>query len=279
MANSEVIKHFKKDNIIADFLTSYGTEADDRTSLFIRQRKNLIIEQVQKYYKDARILEVGCGIGDLSIELAELGYDCVAIDISDEAIEMARQKIPEKLKGSVSFSVGDLNELPIEKPYDVLIANGVIPYFEDKKEFLDCISKQLNSNGRSFITHRNSLFNLFALNRGTLEFIQEHLSFIDKDISTELSKEITGIDKERNSFSNSHLYRSEEVPFEMEALYKASNMDLSIIHSCCIHTQPPRIDDSSAEDYIIAQQKYQSDWRGLLLGSQFLAIAQKNVSI
>lgn len=275
MADENVINHFKQDNIISDFLKSYDIKSMDRTSVFIQQRKNLIAEQVKVNFDTARILEVGCGIGDVSIDLAKNGYDCTAIDTSDEAIKTAKQQTPESLKGSVKFSVQDLNDLPHDNAYDVVIANGVIPYFKDKNNFLRLIAGQLKKNGMSFITHKNALFNLFALNEGTLDFMQDHFSVFNKNLKSELEQSVAGLSEKKNQFTNSHLYRSEEIPFEMSELYNDMGLNVTGIKYCCIHTQPPRIDNSPAEDFIRAHDMFQSDWKGMFLGSQFLVVAKK----
>lgn len=39
-----------------------------------------------------RILDFGCATGDYCLELKRLGYDCVAVDINEEYIKIARQK-------------------------------------------------------------------------------------------------------------------------------------------------------------------------------------------
>ncbi|PCK00092.1 MAG: hypothetical protein COA45_04220 [Zetaproteobacteria bacterium] len=279
MSNSDVAAHFSKKEIISDFLDSYSLETDDRTSLFIKYRKNLIVQQVRKHYKNARILEIGCGIGDLTIELASLGYDCTAMDISEEMIEMARKKTPDQLKGKIEYYVGDLAKLPNADAYDVIIANGVIPYFKDKKSFLDALSSQLHKAGKVFIIHRNALFNFYALNEGTLELFKNHFSDFDESLSTRLGEVIPDLTKKKESFTNTHLYRSEEVPYEIGDLYRQSDFDVLDIIACCIHSKPPRIDDSTSQQITDAHNKYQSDWRGLFVGSQFLVVAEKNVSV
>ena len=42
--------------------------------------------------KDGRVLELGCGAGDLSLELAARGYEVSGVDIAPTAIEWAQDK-------------------------------------------------------------------------------------------------------------------------------------------------------------------------------------------
>src|SRR5262249_43348733 len=39
-----------------------------------------------------RILEVGCGYGDLALELQKIGYDVLAIDKVEDTVQVAREK-------------------------------------------------------------------------------------------------------------------------------------------------------------------------------------------
>ena len=58
-----------------------------------------------------RALDVGCGLGDTAEELARLGFEVVAFDVSPTAIAEARRRFP----GSrVAHRVADLLELPAE---------------------------------------------------------------------------------------------------------------------------------------------------------------------
>ena len=50
---------------------------------------NSSIKSLYKDKKDLNILEVGCGPGYMSLELARQGYNVTGIDISDKCIEVA----------------------------------------------------------------------------------------------------------------------------------------------------------------------------------------------
>ncbi|WP_326641216.1 methyltransferase domain-containing protein [Streptosporangium sp. NBC_01755] len=43
----------------------------------------------------ARVLDAGCGTGRVAIRLAELGYDCVGVDLDASMLEVARRTAPE----------------------------------------------------------------------------------------------------------------------------------------------------------------------------------------
>ena len=67
------------------------------------------------------ILELGCGSGDVSLFLANAGYQISGIDISTTAIEWAREKF-SKIQPSVDFRSGNVCYLPWEdSSFDVIL--------------------------------------------------------------------------------------------------------------------------------------------------------------
>jgi ubiquinone/menaquinone biosynthesis C-methylase UbiE len=60
--------------------------------------------------KVGKVLELGCGAGNVSIELAKRGFDVHGIDISPTAIEWANQNTLQA-KAACTFSVGNVLDL------------------------------------------------------------------------------------------------------------------------------------------------------------------------
>lgn len=57
-----------------------------------------------------RLLDAGCGTGALAVEAARRGAEVVAIDLSATLVDLARQRTPGGLAGSVEFRVGDMTD-------------------------------------------------------------------------------------------------------------------------------------------------------------------------
>ncbi len=69
----------------------------------------------------ARVLDAGCGPGQMAIELAERGADVVAVDISPSLIDVAQKRTPEHLARRISYTAGDMLD-PRHGNFDAVIA-------------------------------------------------------------------------------------------------------------------------------------------------------------
>ncbi len=82
--------------------------------------------------KRSRILEVGCGVGLTTIELARRGYVVDGIDSSEVMVERARRNASGSDVGDrVKVFRGDANSLPFaDDTFTLVLAMGVIPWLE-----------------------------------------------------------------------------------------------------------------------------------------------------
>jgi SAM-dependent methyltransferase len=78
----------------------------------------------------ARVLDAGCGAGRIAIRLAELGYDCVGVDIDPGMVAEATRRRPE-----LSWVTADLATLDLDETFDLVVAAGnVIPLVAEGTE-------------------------------------------------------------------------------------------------------------------------------------------------
>ena len=62
-----------------------------------------------KFFKGQQVLDIACGSGNYSIYLAKLGFDVTGIDISENAIVIAKEKA-KVAKAKINFICGDFLE-------------------------------------------------------------------------------------------------------------------------------------------------------------------------
>lgn len=70
----------------------------------------------------ARILDVGCGPGRHSLELARRGYEVVGVDISETFIDLALEEAASQGLDNASFAVADARSLAFDAEFDLVIS-------------------------------------------------------------------------------------------------------------------------------------------------------------
>ena len=124
------------------------------------------IEEEIGFNKQLKILDIGCGTGRHSIELAKRGYQVTGIDLSDSLLEKAKEKAA-RLKLNVSFEKCDARSLTYSNEFDVaiMLCEGAFPLMEtDEMNFSILVNARnaLKATGGKFIfTTLNGLFPLF----------------------------------------------------------------------------------------------------------------------
>jgi SAM-dependent methyltransferase len=73
----------------------------------------------------ARVADLGCGTGSLSVLLADEGYTVDGVDFSPEMVDAAREKAAGRT--AVTFAVGDAARPPVERAaYDAVLCRHVL---------------------------------------------------------------------------------------------------------------------------------------------------------
>ena len=97
-----------------------------------------------------RVLDVGCGAGDVSFLAATLvGREgsVVGVDRSDEAIALAKRRAADVGLANVSFVTQDLQDLATEARFDAIIGRLVLMYFAEPDLILRHLLKLLMPGG------------------------------------------------------------------------------------------------------------------------------------
>lgn len=97
-----------------------------------------IIESLSPSLKGLTVLELGCGVGALTVELLKRGASsAVGIDLSPKMIELARMLASEAhLSESVTFQIGDGAVAELKKS-DIVILDTVLCCYPDVSSLVD----------------------------------------------------------------------------------------------------------------------------------------------
>lgn len=84
------------------------------------------------------ILDLGCGGGNYAVKVASFlpDVDCTLIDLSDNMLEKAAERVRELISGKVTALQGDYREIPLEEnAYDVITAGTTLHHLREDKEW------------------------------------------------------------------------------------------------------------------------------------------------
>ncbi len=94
-----------------------------------------------------RVLEFGCGVGWLSLLLARRGYDVTGVDISPDAIAIAREQSVLQNIPRTRFILADYEDFRVENPVDCVIFYSSLHHAEDEQSAMRCAYESLADRG------------------------------------------------------------------------------------------------------------------------------------
>jgi trans-aconitate 2-methyltransferase len=96
--------------------------------------------------RPARVMDLGCGPGNLTAGLADRwpDADVRGLDSSPEMVEQAQR---EHAAGRVSFEVADLREWQAPEPVDVLVSNATLQWVPGHLDLLPGLIRQVSPGG------------------------------------------------------------------------------------------------------------------------------------
>lgn len=99
-----------------------------------------------------RVLDVGCGTGIITRDLAELSAgEVIGIDLDEAKLDVARQSLGG-VEG-LSFQVADAQSLPFEDgAFDLVVFNIVLVYVPDKQRALNEMARVIGQGGHVLAT-------------------------------------------------------------------------------------------------------------------------------
>lgn len=90
-----------------------------------------------------RILDLGCGTGALTAEIAASGASVLGVDRSGEMVDGARRKFKE-----LRFEVVDACKLEFAEEFDAVFSNAVLHWIKEPERVIVGVSRALRPGGR-----------------------------------------------------------------------------------------------------------------------------------
>jgi len=114
-------------------------------------------KQLANFSPDTKVLVVGCGSGDIAIELAEKGFIVCGIDISQSKITVAETKYAKEknLQHQLDFVCGETQQLSQFLPFhqfDVILMGNLLQKVPETDTVLRELAHVIKPNGSLFTT-------------------------------------------------------------------------------------------------------------------------------
>lgn len=78
------------------FAIDYDNWYEEKKGKFVDMVETMLAMDMLDVQEDMRILDVGCGTGNFSVKLAQAGCKVTGIDVSDEMLDIAREKAEQQ---------------------------------------------------------------------------------------------------------------------------------------------------------------------------------------
>jgi trans-aconitate methyltransferase len=138
---------------------------DDRHSFVWKKAGDLVELLAPK--AGERILDLGCGTGHLTAQIAALGAVTMGLDASVSMIAQARQNYP-KLK----FALGDASEFRFDEPFDAVFSNAALHWIPEAGRVMASVAQALKPGGR-FVLEMGSRGNIARIVKALREVLRE----------------------------------------------------------------------------------------------------------
>lgn len=135
----------------------------DFAEVYDELTQNVPYEEIAEYYAKIlgqanvnRLLDIGCGTGNLTARLRKIGFDVVGLDGSSEMLSEAMKKAPE-----IFWVCQDMTELDLGEEFDAVISTlDSINHLESITEIEQCF-RRVNENlkpGGAFVFDVNTVY-------------------------------------------------------------------------------------------------------------------------
>lgn len=136
-------------------------------------RFDYVLEMISSL-KCGRVLDIGCGAGQLLPHLVKTGHQVDAIDISEKMVELSQRLCPKAV-----VKVGDCEKLDYyDRSFDLVVAMGVLEYLPDEYQMMSEVARVLKPGGTFILTIRNRRCALVRL-RNAFSNVHSKEHFVD----------------------------------------------------------------------------------------------------
>ncbi|HEX8620280.1 MAG TPA: class I SAM-dependent methyltransferase [Thermoanaerobaculia bacterium] len=122
---------------------------------YIHLTQQLALKKHLRVAKGTNVLDIGCGIGRWSRQLARRGANVVGVDVAQAMIDEARKRTArDNVSGRTEYRVADLRELDLGRTFEMVLAVTVLQHILDDADLARAcanITRHLAPGGRAVL--------------------------------------------------------------------------------------------------------------------------------
>ncbi|MFW9771923.1 MAG: class I SAM-dependent methyltransferase [Candidatus Thorarchaeota archaeon] len=144
-----------------------------------------IVNKLKKYDLKGLVIDIGCGSGNLIIQIAKNfnGIEPLGIDISDEILELAKKRAAlNGVNDKVKFKTGNVESLPLsDNSAEFIVSSFSLHHWISPKKALSEVTRVLKKDG---------ILLIFDFRRDSRRFFYGLLKFATKIVAPKALKKI-----------------------------------------------------------------------------------------
>lgn len=109
---------------------------------YVWQHGESLLAQLKPQLEE-RILDLGCGTGQLTEQISASGAAVIGLDSDPAMIDQARDNYPD-----IAFQVADAADFQLSEPVDAVFSNAVLHWVTQAEPAAHCIAAALKPGGR-----------------------------------------------------------------------------------------------------------------------------------
>ena len=121
---------------------SWASEHYDEKLSFVSEMGRGVIDLLAPA-EGERILDLGCGTGDLTQEIAASRALVTGMDLSRSMLEKARMKY-----ANLNFVEGNAEHFTVQEPMDAVFSNAALHWMKNAEDVVQCVHDALRPGGR-----------------------------------------------------------------------------------------------------------------------------------
>ncbi|MBD1381821.1 class I SAM-dependent methyltransferase [Metabacillus arenae] len=147
-------------------VNAWNADLYDGKLSFVSHFGKGVVELLQPQ-RGEKILDLGCGTGDLSYEISKSGAIVTGIDSSDEMIKKACEKYPQ-----IPFIIDDGETFRTNEKYDAVFSNASLHWMKQAEKVIESVKQALYPGGR-FVAEFGGKGNVQTVIRGITEVLSQ----------------------------------------------------------------------------------------------------------